>query len=101
MRKPQREAADGQQSFDFNLGAVFRAVEALQLNGTATAIFKAILSYGANSFPSVPELANRTGFSERTIQRTAHTLERRGLLKIHQRTRSNTKSHTSNRYEAT
>ena len=94
-----RDAA-GQQRIDFNLGAAFRAVEALQLSGTATAVFKAILACGANSFPSVPELARRTGFSDRTIQRAVHRLRERGLIRVHQRLRPNG-SHSSNRFEAT
>ena len=92
--------AGEQKRIDFNLGTAFRAVEALQLSGTVTAVFKAILACGPSSFPSVPELGRRTGFSDRSIQRAVHYLASLKLLRIHSRQRPDG-STTSNRYEAT
>jgi len=89
-----------QRTIDFNLAVVFRAVESLKLDGTTTAVFKAILSCGRSAWPSVAELARRTGYSGRTVRRATRRLERRGLLGVQRRRRPDG-SYTSNVYQPT
>src|SRR5215471_14149721 len=89
-----------QRTIDFNMAVAFRAVESLKLNGTATAVFKAILSCGPQAWPSVAELARRTGYSARTVRRATRRLELAGLLVVERRQRPDG-SYTTNVYRPT
>ena len=91
---------NGQLAFDFNLGAAFRAVEALGLGRAPAAILKAILSCGPTAFPSVEEIGRRTKYSRRAIQLATRDLAGRGLLTIEERRRENG-SQSSNAYRPT